>query len=224
MGKYDSMSPELKAYAEEKIRESGIRMVPGHYPVFTSKEHVDEWLKMSRRALNDYFENQTIIQIDSREKARAIKDIVAEFDRQGVKHPVSKLMVGDYMNYDNPRLIIDRKQSLNELCSNVCQDHDRFKRELCLAQENDIQLVILVEHGHGITDLSHVQWWDNPRRWKRRRNPDTGRWEDVETKAMKGETLYKILCTQERKYGVKYRFCNKSETGSEIIRILRDGL
>ena len=70
------------------------------------------------------------IQIDSREKARAIQKIVEEFDRCGIKHPVSKLMVGDYMNYDNPRLIIDRKQNLTELCSNVCQDHARFRREL----------------------------------------------------------------------------------------------
>ena len=54
-----------------------------------------------------------VIQIDSREKARAIKKIVEEFDRKGIKHPVSKLMVGDYMNYDNPRLIIDRKQNLS---------------------------------------------------------------------------------------------------------------
>ena len=35
------------------------------------------------------------IQIDSREKARAIQKIVAEFDRQGVDHFVSKLYVGD---------------------------------------------------------------------------------------------------------------------------------
>ena len=84
-----------------------------------------------------------IIQIDSREKAKAIQKIIAEFDRQGIKHPVSKLMVGDYMNYDNPRLIVDRKQNLTELCSNVCQDHDRFRRELMLAQENGIQLIVL---------------------------------------------------------------------------------
>ena len=94
-----------------------------------------------------------IIQIDSREKARAIKNIVEEFDRQGVKHPVSKLMVGDYMNYDNPRLIIDRKQNLTELCSNVCQDHDRFRRELIKAQENDIKIIFLVEHGQGIRKM-----------------------------------------------------------------------
>lgn len=164
-----------------------------------------------------------IIQIDSREKARAIKKIVEEFDNLGIKHPVSKLMVGDYMNYDNPRLIIDRKQNLSELCSNVCQDHERFRRELLLAKENDIQLIILVEHGKGIRNLSDVIWWENPRRWKRRKNPNTGKWEEIETKAMQGETLYKILCTQERKYGVKFLFCSKEDTGKEIIRILGGG-
>lgn len=164
-----------------------------------------------------------IIQIDSREKTRAIKKIVEEFDRQGIKHPVSKLLVGDYMNYDNPRLIIDRKQNLTELCGNVCQDHARFRRELLLAQENGIRLIILVEHGKGIRQLSDVIWWENPRRWKRRRNFQTGRWETVETKAMQGETLYKILCTQERKYGVKFLFCDKEETGREIVRLLGGG-
>ena len=164
-----------------------------------------------------------IIQIDSREKARAIKNIVADFDRQGITHPVSKLMVGDYMNYDNPRLIIDRKQNLSELCSNVCQDHDRFRRELILAQKNEIQLVFLVEHGKGIENLQDVIWWDNPRRFKRIKNK-SGTWEDVETKAMQGEVLYKILCTQERKYGCHFLFCDKKNTGKEIIRILRDGL
>lgn len=164
-----------------------------------------------------------IIQIDSREKARAIKNIVEEFDRQGVKHPVSKLMVGDYMNYDNPRLIIDRKQNLTELCSNVCQDHDRFRRELIKAQENDIKIIFLVEHGQGIQVLEDVIWWENPRRHKRRKNPETGIWEDVETKAMEGHVLYKILSTQERKYGCKFLFCDKKDTGKEIIRILKGG-
>lgn len=161
-----------------------------------------------------------IIQIDSREKDRAIKKIVEEFDRQGVRHPVSKLMVGDYMNYDNPRLIIDRKQNLSELCSNVCQDHERFRSELVRAQENEIRLIILVEHGRDVKRLEDVIWWENPRRWKRVRDPYTGKWEDVETKAMQGETLYKILKTQERKYGCRFLFCEKKDTVKEIIRIL----
>lgn len=164
-----------------------------------------------------------IIQIDSREKERAIQRIVAEFDRQGVKHPVSKLYVGDYMSYDNPRLVIDRKQNLSELCGNVCQDHERFRRELVRARESEIQLLFLVEHGRGVERLEDVIWWENPRRWARRRNPDTGRWEEVETNAMRGEVLYKILATQERKYGCKFLFCEKKDTGREIIRLLSGG-
>lgn len=165
-----------------------------------------------------------IIQIDSREKARAIAKIVEEFDKQGIQHPVSKLMVGDYMNYDNPRLVIDRKQNLTELCCNVTSDHERFREEMMRAKEHGIQLVFLCEHGKGIETLYDVIWWENPRRWKRRNNPETGKWETVETKATTGEILYKILCTQERKYGCKFLFCDKTETGSEIVRILRDGL
>lgn len=69
------------------------------------------------------------IQIDTREKQRAIRKILKTFDDNGVKHFSSKLLVGDYMSLDNPRLIIDRKQNLQELCGNVCQQHERFKRE-----------------------------------------------------------------------------------------------
>lgn len=94
-----------------------------------------------------------IIQIDSREKARAIKKILAEFDRQDIKHPISKLLVGDYMNYDNPRVIVDRKQNLSELCNNVTSDHERFRREMLLAQQNEIQLIFLCEHGKGIKSI-----------------------------------------------------------------------
>nr|MDD3395412.1 hypothetical protein [Anaerotignum sp.] len=116
-----------------------------------------------------------------------------------------------------------RKQNLSELCANVCQDHDRFRRELILARENEIQIIFLVEHGKGIEKLEDVAWWDNPRRFKRFKN-EQGEWKETETKAIQGETLYRVLCTQERKYGCKFLFCDKESTGSEIIRILRDGL
>ena len=159
-----------------------------------------------------------IIQIDSREKAKAIQKIIAEFDRQGIKHPVSKLMVGDYMNYDNPRVIVDRKQNLTEVCSNVCQDHDRFRRELVLAKENCIQLIILCEHGKDIKSLEDVIFWKNPRSEKRKKID--GKWKTVHTNAMKGDVLYKILTTLEEKYGVRFEFCDKDETGKKIVEIL----
>ncbi len=55
MGIYDSMPQELKDYANKRIKESGIVMVPGHYLVFESKEHVDEWIEMMQAAYADYF-------------------------------------------------------------------------------------------------------------------------------------------------------------------------
>ena len=159
-----------------------------------------------------------IIQIDSREKAKAIQKIIEEFDKQGIKHPVSKLIVGDYMNYDNPRVIVDRKQNLTEVCSNVCQDHDRFRRELVLAKENGIQLIILCEHGKDIKSLEDVIFWKNPRSEKRKKID--GKWQTVQTNAMKGDVLYKILTTLQEKYGCEFQFCTKEETGKKIVEIL----
>jgi hypothetical protein len=147
------------------------------------------------------------IQIDSREKSRAIKKILAEFEHQGIKHYVSKLYVGDYMSLDNPRLVIDRKQNLTEVCSNVCQDHERFRAELIRASESEIKVIILVEHGNGIETLEDVIWWQNPRL-------------KASPKAVTGERLYKILQTLERKYGCKFMFCTKEETGEKILEIL----
>lgn len=160
------------------------------------------------------------IQVDSREKAKAIKKVLAEFDRQEVDYYVSKLYVGDYMNLDNPRLIIDRKQNLTELCSNVCQDHDRFRNELIRANENGIDVIILCEHGKGIEFLEDVIWWENPRLHKRVQDPGTGKWKDIMTKAITGEKLYKILCTLQRKYQCRFEFCDKEETGKRIIELL----
>ena len=160
------------------------------------------------------------IQVDSREKARAIKKILAEFEQQNVIHYTSKLYVGDYMSLDNPRLIIDRKQNLTEICANVCQQHERFRNELVRAQEHGIKLIILVEHSNQIKTIDDVEKWENPRLNKRIRDKDTGLWKTVKTKAMTGETLAKIMRTMERKYGCEFMFCDKLHTGQRIIEIL----
>ncbi|MGN1166860.1 MAG: ERCC4 domain-containing protein [Lachnospiraceae bacterium] len=158
------------------------------------------------------------IQIDTREKARAIKDITQYFEENEIAYFHSKLYIGDYMNIDNPRLIIDRKQNLSELCTNVTSDHDRFRRELLKAKDNGIQLVILIEHGKDTECLEDVIFWENPR--SKKRVKIDGKYQTIKTKATSGQTLYNILCTLERKYGVKYAFCDKEHTGHEIVRIL----
>lgn len=154
-----------------------------------------------------------VIWTDSREKDRAIKQILADFNSAGVKWFVSKLPVGDYMNLDNPKVIIDRKQSLLELTNNVCQDHKRFAAELSRAKEYGIHLIILCEHGHGIKCLADILNWVNPRL---KESP----------MAVSGERLFKILSTMQcntNEYDVEFLFCDKSETGSRIIKLLGGG-
>ena len=151
------------------------------------------------------------IQIDSREKAKAIKKILAEFDKNKVNYYTSKLYVGDYMSLDNPRLIIDRKQNLTELCGNVCQGHKRFTDELKRAQEAGIKLVILCEQSKDIKTLADVNKWYNPRL-------------RVSKLALSGQRLFKILYTLSKRYNVDFEFCSKEETGKRIIEILKGGL
>jgi len=162
------------------------------------------------------------IMIDTREKKHAIKKIIKTFEQKKVQCIFSKLYVADYMNLDNPRLIVDRKQNLTELCSNVTQGHDRFKRELVRAQEIGIQLIILVEHGEGIESIEDVYFWKNPRKhevqWK---TVDGKRVKTVRSeKAVDGEQLYKSLCTMRDRYNIRFEFCTKEETGKRIIELL----
>lgn len=147
------------------------------------------------------------IQVDTREKSRAIQKIIKEFDRQGVTHFSSKLYVGDYVSLENSFLVVDRKQNLLEVCSNVCQQHKRFVDEIKRANAAGIKIVFLVEHSKNINSLDDVKGWNNPRL---KESP----------LAVSGERLYKILSTLEKKYGVEFQFCDKQNTGKRIIEIL----
>ncbi len=148
-----------------------------------------------------------IVQIDTREKEHAIEKILETFDNNNIKYVSSKMYVGDYQNLQDGSIVVDRKQNLSEICSNVCQQHERFKAELVRAQEAGIKIYILCEHGKGITTLDDVKTWINPRLKK-------------SPKALTGEKLYKIMKTQEEKYGITYLFCDKEETGKTILDIL----
>ena len=147
------------------------------------------------------------IQIDTREKPKAIELITKTFDRRGVDWFRSKLPVGDYISLDNARLAIDRKQNLTELCSNTTQDLKRFIAELERAEQMGIRLIILCEHGGGIECLEDVMYWRNPRL---KESP----------LAVSGERLYRKLSAISKAHGVGLEFCTKQQTGSRIIELL----
>lgn len=150
------------------------------------------------------------IQIDTREHKFELARIQRQIERLGVKTINSKLYVGDYQSLDNPRLVIDRKKDLLELCGNVCQQHERFQKELMRARDAGIRIIILCEHGADITSLEDVFFWDNPRRTQ-------------SPKATTGETLYRTLSTIRDRYGVQFEFCTKRQTGKRIIDLLGGG-
>lgn len=163
-----------------------------------------------------------VIQVDSREHKKEYERICKQLDDIGIKHFRSKLYCGDYQSLDNAKLCIDRKKDLQELCGNVCQQHERFKSELIRAREAGIQLIILCEHGPDIKSMEDVYFWKNPSKhrviWKTvngKKTPTV-----ISEKAVDGYQLYKSLCTIRDRYGVRFEFCTKKETGKKIVELL----
>lgn len=155
------------------------------------------------------------IQIDTREKPRAIEKILATFDAAEIPYISSKMYVGDYCLLENPLYIIDRKQNIAEIAANATSGHGRMKRELERLKKIGGQMVFLIEqnkykdpNGHTriVFNLEDIMFWQNPHG------------------VVDGIQVYKVLSSWQAKYPVSYRFCGKRETGTEILSILERGL
>ncbi len=149
-----------------------------------------------------------MIIVDTREKPRAIVRILAEFDRRGLEYVRRKLDFADYADPDRlPGVVIDRKQNLSEVASNVTIDRKRFVREIERCNSAGCRLIVLVEHGNRIRKLEDVIGWKNPRL---KESPY----------AVSGERLFKIMKAMGNYYGIRWEFCNKQSTGRRIIELL----
>lgn len=146
---------------------------------------------------------------DTRQQARKHETKHKWFAENGIKIERCRLYVGDYTLPTNQSICIDTKKDLQELAQDVCQQHERFRAELVRAQEAGIHLIVLCEHGGGIKSLEDVYFWVNPRR---QHSPG----------AISGQRLFKILNTMQEKYGVRFEFCDKRQTGRRIVEILTD--
>ena len=145
--------------------------------------------------------------VDTREQK--YNHVTDYFDSQGIKWYRSKLICGDYQNPLNPTVVIDRKKDLQEVAGNVCQQHDRFVRELELANELGYRMIVLVEED-GINELVDVCGWYN---WRKKKNP----------RAISGKTLYRIMKTMHDKYNVDWMFTTKRDCGKRIVELLGGG-
>ena len=157
--------------------------------------------------------NNRLIVVDTREKPHAIEGILSYFDKAGIPYERSKLLFGDYMEYSNPNLVIDRKYGIAELARNCTVEHERFRRELERVKRTGSRLVILVEQN---------RYKDRDEWVQVQQIVDLIRWESPHT-MVRGEKVYRVLASWCAKYPVEVRFCDKRATGKQIINILYGG-
>lgn len=142
-----------------------------------------------------------MILIDTREKK--IDHIKRYFDQHGIEYRMEKLDTGDYMDEDNPGVIVDRKQNLEECARNLTSpDSSRFWRELRRAHEARTKLIFLVEHGRDIETINDVVKWSS------------------KFSRVSGRRVYDEMFKAHLAYGVDWKFCQKRSTGRRIIEIL----
>lgn len=148
--------------------------------------------------------------VDSREKPKAIGSIIKYFEANGIDYDISKLYVGDYINYEDPRTVIDRKQNIAELAKNCTSDHVRFKAELERVKKAGAHLTILVEQNRykdrdewvDVNDISDLMRWSSPHTM------------------VTGEKVWRVLVSWCAKYPLTVEFCDKRSTGRIIAETL----
>jgi len=143
-----------------------------------------------------------MIQIDTREKPQAIANIKAFFDKHNIEYIDKKMDIADYCVIGKENLVIDRKRNLQEVAQNLCSnDKSRFWREVRLAYQNHVRMIVLVEQS-GINDLRDV------RNWQSKYQRLSG--------AILQEEMYRIAMA----YGIEWKFCHKNSTGKVICELL----
>ena len=76
-----------------------------------------------------------------------VMDVLERKGRRGM-HPKKMDFLGTY------NVSVDTKESIGEIINNICgKSHDRFRDECILAQNNGVQLHILVENEDGVTSI-----------------------------------------------------------------------
>lgn len=154
-----------------------------------------------------------MIIVDTREKPKAIEKILKYFDAHGVEYRKEKLDYGDYMIENGPKISIDRKQNIAELAKNCTRESERFRREMARAAADGARLVILVEQN---------RYKDRDETVEVRSIEDLIRWSSPHTQ-VRGEKIYRVLASWSAKYPICVKFCDKRQTGKEILKILYTG-
>lgn len=152
--------------------------------------------------------------IDTREKPKKITGIVDYFDSLQIPHESTKLLFGDYMDWNRPGIVVDRKHNIAELAKNCTIESARFVRELERAKKAGARLVILVEQNRYKTEAGE---WISIQQLS-----DLIYWSSKNT-TIRGEKVFRVLMSWINRYNLSVEFCNKAQTGQRIYEIIYGG-
>lgn len=164
------------------------------------------------------------LQIDTRQQAGKHNMKNAWFAAHGVHTVGVKLDAGDYA-VSTSNVLVDTKNSVDELAMDCGRDHARFVRELDRAAASGCRLVVLVEAGARYNDRAALSTWMGRKcRSCRRCDPNAdGRCEVARCKPMSGSRLVKIMDKLERDHGARFEFCGKRDSARRICELLGIG-
>jgi len=144
-----------------------------------------------------------LIIVDSRE--RKWEHIQKYFDENEIEYVFpKKLDTGDYLNTENPLVVVDRKANLQEICMNLSRGEEniiRFTKEVKRAKESKMRFIVLIE-GTSAKSPKDIA------RWKSKYSKHTGRW--------LVDKMFEFTVT----YGVEWVFCKRNETARKILELL----
>lgn len=149
-----------------------------------------------------------------------VADVISRKQKRGI--PVKKMdLLGTY------KVAVDTKKDLQEIIGNICgKQHARFKDEICLAQNNGIKLIVLIENKDGIKEIRDLFRWQNPRMHRYNKilfMHRIGKWQNIpepKSPPTSGQTLAKAMLTIQSKYGCEFIFCTPDESPKKIVEIL----
>lgn len=145
---------------------------------------------------------------DSRQQAGKHEIKHKYFSNAGISVIRSKLPWGDYAA--PPPVSVDTKANMDEIAGNICgKEHKRFINECKAARDAGCKLIFLVENDLGITDISDVHTWINPR-------------VVYSPNCVQGPQLQKAMETISERYGVRFEFCTPEEAGQKIVELINE--
>ena len=128
------------------------------------------------------------------------------------------------------KVAVDRKNSIDEICSNLCsstKEHDRFREEAIKAQKANCRFIVLIETTENIRSVQDILKWSNPRLHKYNKIKymhSIGKWQNVKNSGKRPPCdnirLMKTMLTMQAKYGILFCFCSPYESAQKIIALL----